>query len=183
MTFAEDADITMRLLAAGWKVTGDRSMVAYTEAPETVYELLRQRYRWRRGIYQAFADNMLGLITSPRGWGIPITLFVAAESFAMEVINFGFTIFFLTHFLRFGDLDLLSSWYLVIIALDVLTLLFVCRGHGSFLRNLLLFIVQRFSYAFLLQAWNVIALIDEWRASAMSWDKLDRLGRLEIDPT
>ncbi len=68
MTFAEDADITMRLLAAGWKVTGDRSMVAYTEAPETVYELLRQRYRWRRGIYQAFADNMLGLLTSPRGW-------------------------------------------------------------------------------------------------------------------
>lgn len=183
MTFAEDADITMRLLAAGWKVTGDRSMVAYTEAPETVYELLRQRYRWRRGIYQAFSDNMLGLITLPGRWGIPITLFVAAEAFALEVINFGFTLFFLTHFLRFGELDLLSSWYLVIITLDVMTLLFVCRGHGNFMLNLLLFIIQRFSYAFLLQAWNVIALVDEWRASAMSWDKLDRLGRLEVGPT
>lgn len=183
MTFAEDADITMRLLAAGWQVTGDRSMVAYTEAPEGVYELLRQRYRWRRGIYQAFADNMLDLITLPGRWGIPITLFVAAEAFALEVINFGFTIFFLSHFLRFGEIDLLSSWYLVVVTLDVLTLLFVSWGNSSFLRNLLLFVVQRFSYAFLLQAWNVIALMDEWRASAMSWDKLDRLGRLGVDAT
>ena len=181
MTFAEDADITMRLLAAGWRVTGDRSMVAYTEAPEAVFELLRQRYRWRRGIYQAFADNMFGLITSPGRAGIPITLFIAAEAFALEVVNFGFTIFFLSHYLRFGEIDLLSSWYLVVAGMDVLTLLFVCRGHGSYWRNLLLFVVQRFSYAFLLQAWNVIALVDEWRDSAMSWDKLDRLGRLEVD--
>ena len=181
MNFAEDADITIRLLVAGWRVTGDRSMVAVTEAPEGVYELLRQRYRWRRGIYQAFSDNMLGLITLKGGAGIPITLFIAAEAFVLEVVNFGFTVFFLAHFLRFGELDLLSSWYLVVVTLDVLTLLFVCQGFKRFLRNLPLFVVQRFSYAFLLQAWNVFALVDEWRASAMSWDKLERLGRLEVN--
>lgn len=181
MTFAEDADITIRLLVAGWRVTGDRSMVAVTEAPEGVYELLRQRYRWRRGIYQAFSDNMLGLITLQGGAGIPITLFIAAEAFVLEVVNFGFTVFFLAHFLRFGELDLLSSWYLVVVTLDVFTLLFVSQGFSRFLRNLPLFVVQRFSYAFLLQAWNVFALVDEWRASAMSWDKLERLGRLEVN--
>ncbi len=181
MTFAEDADITIRLLVAGWRVTGDRSMVAVTEAPEGVYELLRQRYRWRRGIYQAFSDNMLGLITLQGGVGIPITLFIAAEAFVLEVVNFGFTVFFLAHFLRFGELDLLSSWYLVVVTLDVFTLLFVSQGFSRFLRNLPLFVVQRFSYAFLLQAWNVFALVDEWRASAMSWDKLERLGRLEVN--
>lgn len=183
MTFAEDADITLRLLAAGWRVTGDRSMVAYTEAPEDVYALLRQRYRWRRGIYQAFADNMSGMITAPGRAGIPITLFIALEAFVLEVINFGFTLFFLAHFLRFGEFDLLMSWYLVIVTLDVLTLRFVCRGYGNFMHYLLLFFVQRFSYAFLLQAWNVIALVDEWRASVMSWDKLERLGRLEVKKT
>lgn len=182
-TFAEDADITLRLLAAGWRVTGDRSMVAYTEAPEDIYALLRQRYRWRRGIYQAFADNLLGLITAPGRAGIPITLFIALEAFILEVINFGFTLFFLAHFLRFGELNLLFSFYLVIIAMDVLTLLFISRGQGHFLHNLVLFTVQRFSYAFLLQAWNVIALVDEWRDSAMSWDKLERLGRLEAKKT
>lgn len=181
MTFAEDADLTIKLLAAGWKVTGDRSMIAYTEAPEDVFALLRQRYRWRRGIYQAFSDNVLGLITSPGRSGIPITLFIAAEAFALEVVNFGFTLFFLAHFLRFGEINLLSSWYLVVIGLDILILLFAIWGQAHFLRNLLLFVLQRFSYAFLLQAWNIIALIDEWRSSAMSWDKLERLGRLETD--
>ncbi len=136
MTFAEDADITIRLLVAGWRVTGDRSMVAVTEAPEGVYELLRQRYRWRRGIYQAFSDNMLGLITLQGSAGIPITLFIAAEAFVLEVVNFGFTVFFLAHFLRFGELDLLSSWYLVVVTLDVFTLLFVSQGFSRFLRNL-----------------------------------------------
>lgn len=183
MTFAEDADLTIQLLAAGWKVRGDLSMIAYTEAPEDVFALLRQRYRWRRGIYQAFSDNVLGLITSPGRAGIPITLFIAAEAFALEVVNFGFTIFFLAHFLRFGEIDLFSSWYLIVISLDVSILLFATRGHGHFLHNFLLFVMQRFSYAFLLQAWNVIALFDEWRSSAMSWDKLDRLGRLETDPS
>lgn len=181
VTFAEDADITLRLLAAGWRVTGDRSMVAYTEAPEDVYALLRQRYRWRRGIYQAFADNMLGLVTAPGRAGIPITLFIALEAFVLEVVNFGFTLFFLTHFLRFGELNLLFSFYLVIVTMDVLTLMFISRGQGHFLSNLVLFTVQRFSYAFLLQAWNVIALVDEWRDSTMSWDKLERLGRLEAN--
>lgn len=183
MTFAEDADITLRLLTAGWKVTGDRSMIAYTEAPEDVYALLRQRYRWRRGIYQTFADNVSALITAPRRAGIPLTLFIALDAFVLEVVNFGFTIFFLTHFLRFGEIDLLFGWYLVIVTVDVITLRFVTRGQGNFLNYLLLFFAQRFSYAFLLQAWNVIALVDEWRASAMSWDKLDRLGRLEVRKT
>lgn len=181
MTFAEDADITIRLLVAGWKVTGDRTMMAYTEAPESTYALLRQRYRWRRGIYQAFSDNLVGLITLPGRAGIPITLFIAAEAFVLEVVNFGFTVFFLAHFLRFGELDLLSSWYLVVVTLDVLILLFVCQGFGRFLHKLPLFVVQRFSYAFLLQAWNVFALLDEWRSSAMSWDKLERHGRLEVN--
>jgi len=179
VTFAEDADITLRLLASGWKVSGDLSMSADTEAPENIYALLRQRYRWRRGIYQAFADNLYGLITTHGRAGIPITLFIALDAFVLEVMNFGFTLFFLAHFLWFGEIDLLFGWYLVIIALDVLTLLFVSRGSGNFLRHLLLMFIQRFSYAFLLQAWNVFALIDEWRASTMSWDKLERLGRLE----
>lgn len=182
-TFAEDADITLRLLAAGWQVTGDVSMVAYTEAPEDVYALLRQRYRWRRGIYQAFSDNMAGLITAPGRAGIPITLFIALDAFFLEVINFGFTIFFLTYFLRFGEINLLFSWYLLIVSLDLITLRFVTRGYGNFINFVLLFFIQRFSYAFLLQAWNVMALIDEWRSSAMSWDKLERLGRLEVKKT
>ncbi|MCK4825860.1 glycosyltransferase family 2 protein, partial [bacterium] len=61
--FAEDADLTVRLLANGWRVKGETQMIAHTEAPDTLYTLLRQRYRWRRGIFQAFFGNFYRLIT------------------------------------------------------------------------------------------------------------------------
>ena len=59
--FAEDADLTVRLLAAGWRVQGETRMIAKTEAPETLYSLLRQRYRWKRGIFQACFNNLFNL--------------------------------------------------------------------------------------------------------------------------
>ena len=61
--FAEDADLTVRLLTEGWRVKGETRMIAYTEAPVTLYTLLRQRYRWKRGVFQAYFDNFYRLIT------------------------------------------------------------------------------------------------------------------------
>lgn len=176
--FAEDADVTVRLLAEGWKVKGCRRMVARTEAPETVFALLRQRYRWKRGVFQAFDNNLFRLITAPSLRGSVIAGFLALESFLLEIINFGITLFFLAYFLRFGEIHLLITWYVVLGLLDFVTLIFVCKERGSIAYYFLLMIVQRFSYSYLLQAWAVLSLFDEWRASKMSWDKLDRLGRL-----
>lgn len=180
--FAEDADITVRLLAAGYRVHGDRRMISRTEAPASLFPLLRQRYRWRRGIYQAFADNAFGLFTAPGGRGLALGLFLAAEGFALEVINLGLTLFFFAHFLRFAEVDLFSSWYLVVLGLDLLIFAFVNGDVRRTAARLPLFVVQRFSYAFLLQAWNVLALFDEWRQLGMSWDKLERKGIAEVDP-
>ncbi|MDQ4079667.1 MAG: glycosyltransferase family 2 protein, partial [Gemmatimonadota bacterium] len=52
-TFAEDADVTIKILGAGWQIVYEDGAVAWTEAPESVHELLKQRYRWTRGILQA----------------------------------------------------------------------------------------------------------------------------------
>src|SRR4030095_3669703 len=40
-------------MAAGWKVKYESRAVAWTEAPETLDSLFKQRYRWSRGILQA----------------------------------------------------------------------------------------------------------------------------------
>ncbi|MFB9236671.1 glycosyltransferase [Plantactinospora siamensis] len=52
-TLAEDTDITMALLRDGWRVVYEPTARAWTEAPATLTELWRQRYRWSYGTMQA----------------------------------------------------------------------------------------------------------------------------------
>lgn len=52
-TVAEDADLTMSLLQAGFKVQYDDRALAFTEAPIDADGLMRQRFRWSFGILQA----------------------------------------------------------------------------------------------------------------------------------
>ena len=52
-TVAEDADLTMALLQAGYWVNYEDRALAYTEAPTTANGLMRQRFRWSFGIMQA----------------------------------------------------------------------------------------------------------------------------------
>ncbi|MEV6850348.1 bifunctional polysaccharide deacetylase/glycosyltransferase family 2 protein [Actinoplanes sp. NPDC051411] len=52
-TLAEDTDFTMAVLRAGWLVVYEPRAVAWTEAPATLRQLWRQRYRWCYGTMQA----------------------------------------------------------------------------------------------------------------------------------
>jgi cellulose synthase/poly-beta-1,6-N-acetylglucosamine synthase-like glycosyltransferase/peptidoglycan/xylan/chitin deacetylase (PgdA/CDA1 family) len=52
-TLAEDTDLTMATLRAGWLVRYEETAVAWTEAPATMRQLWRQRYRWCYGTMQA----------------------------------------------------------------------------------------------------------------------------------
>ncbi|MCP8883868.1 glycosyltransferase [Devosia sp. XJ19-1] len=51
-TLAEDADLTIRILRAGYKVTYEEGAIALTEAPETTHQLFKQRFRWMFGMLQ-----------------------------------------------------------------------------------------------------------------------------------
>jgi peptidoglycan-N-acetylglucosamine deacetylase len=65
-TLAEDADLTLRLLRAGHRVTYEDQAVAYTEAPERVGGFLKQRFRWMFGTLQA-AYKQRKLLMRPAG--------------------------------------------------------------------------------------------------------------------
>ena len=49
LTLAEDADLTIAIVKAGYQVLYDKEAVGLTEAPDTVRGLLRQRFRWMFG--------------------------------------------------------------------------------------------------------------------------------------
>src|SRR5665213_3331133 len=56
-TLAEDCDLTMRILKQGYIVKNCAEAIAYTEAPETLNGLLKQRFRWSFGVMQSFWKN------------------------------------------------------------------------------------------------------------------------------
>ncbi|MEZ5537092.1 MAG: glycosyltransferase [Thiolinea sp.] len=176
--FAEDADVTVRLLAQGWHITSDEGMQAVTEAPATINGLLRQRYRWKRGIYQVLHNNFFSLITAPDSRRPLIATVLVLEGFLFEVLGFGVTLFMLSNIILLGEIKLLLGWLALLFMLDMLTLMFVVRP-GQFLKYLPLLILQKLTYTFALQTWGVLALLDEWRSSAMTWDKIERTGALQ----
>jgi cellulose synthase/poly-beta-1,6-N-acetylglucosamine synthase-like glycosyltransferase/peptidoglycan/xylan/chitin deacetylase (PgdA/CDA1 family) len=74
-TVAEDADLTIAIRRLGWRISYDEEAIAWTEAPETAGQLIRQRFRWTFGTLQSFwkhGDTLLrpkygtlGLIALP----------------------------------------------------------------------------------------------------------------------
>ena len=53
-TLAEDCDLTMRLHKAGYIIENCIEAISYTEAPETLQQFLKQRFRWSFGVLQCF---------------------------------------------------------------------------------------------------------------------------------
>jgi cellulose synthase/poly-beta-1,6-N-acetylglucosamine synthase-like glycosyltransferase len=56
-TLAEDCDLTMRILKLGYIVRNCDDAIAYTEAPEVLVRLMKQRFRWSFGVIQSFWKN------------------------------------------------------------------------------------------------------------------------------
>jgi cellulose synthase/poly-beta-1,6-N-acetylglucosamine synthase-like glycosyltransferase len=68
-TVAEDADLTMALLQAGYKVEYEDRALAFTEAPSSANALMRQRFRWSFGILQATWKHRSAFVRKgPLGW-------------------------------------------------------------------------------------------------------------------
>jgi cellulose synthase/poly-beta-1,6-N-acetylglucosamine synthase-like glycosyltransferase len=51
-TFAEDFDATMKLSKAGYVIEYEENAIAYTDAPKSLEDLMKQRRRWYRGMIQ-----------------------------------------------------------------------------------------------------------------------------------
>jgi peptidoglycan-N-acetylglucosamine deacetylase len=77
-TLAEDQDLTISMLRVGYKVLYDSTAIGWTEAPATLGDLLKQRFRWAFGTLQCLWKHrsmtlsprrgMLGLIALPQTW-------------------------------------------------------------------------------------------------------------------
>jgi cellulose synthase/poly-beta-1,6-N-acetylglucosamine synthase-like glycosyltransferase/spore germination protein YaaH/peptidoglycan/xylan/chitin deacetylase (PgdA/CDA1 family) len=95
-TLAEDQDLTIAVQRAGWKVEFDPEARAYTEAPETVAGLLKQRFRWSFGTLQCLWKHraalfnpqrpVLGFVALPQIWLFQIFLTALAPVVDLAIV-------------------------------------------------------------------------------------------------
>ncbi|CAN7502137.1 glycosyltransferase [Phenylobacterium sp. LjRoot225] len=95
-TLAEDQDLTIAVQRAGWRVEFDPEARAYTEAPETVAGLLKQRFRWSFGTLQCLWKHraalfnpqrpVLGFVALPQIWLFQIFLTALAPVVDLAIV-------------------------------------------------------------------------------------------------
>jgi biofilm PGA synthesis N-glycosyltransferase PgaC len=178
-TFAEDADLTLALLTSGWHVAYEERAIAYTEAPERYLDLVKQRYRWTRGILQTLRKHLPALRS--RSCGIAVWLSLAAmlfEAVLWPAFNVLGNVLFAAAALSTGAASGVLYWWVLLTMLDVAAALHAVGMEGEELRLVPYAVVYRFVFIVLIDVAKLFATIEELAQVPMSWGKLERVGRV-----
>ena len=178
-TFAEDFDMTVKMLADGWKIHYEPKAVAYTEAPEELLDVIKQRYRWSRGILQALRKQKHLLTRSSGTITTPMSLwYMIFEGLIWPSMNIFANVFFIYIALIFGMTKLLVLWWLLLTVLDVLIAVHAILMEGEDMRLAFYSIFYRFFYILIIDVTKVFATLEELVGLDMQWGKLARKGRI-----
>jgi len=194
-TLAEDQDLTIACQRAGWKVAFDPDARAYTEAPDTVGGLLKQRFRWSFGTLQCvwkhraalFSPKVpaLGFVALPQIWLFQILLAVAAPLVDLAVVwslvsgVYGA----IAHPVEWSPDDTIRSllYWAVFILVDLsagaLGMALEKRAPWGDLPYLP---VQRFGYRQLMYHVVVKSVLTAARGGRVGWGKLERRGSASV---
>jgi cellulose synthase/poly-beta-1,6-N-acetylglucosamine synthase-like glycosyltransferase len=173
-TLAEDTDLTLEIHQAGFRVAYAPGAVAWTEAPETVGTLARQRFRWAFGTMQSIWKHRwllgsnrlpgLGWFSLPSIWLFQLGLVAVApliDALCLYSLIFGHGMDVVPYFAAFLGADLLLATA-------------ACAMEGEPLRTAWRILPMRFVYRPLLSyvVWKsgLRAIRGVW----VGWGKLDR---------
>ena len=178
-TFAEDADLTLKVLTAGWHIVYEPRAIAWTEAPETLHDLIKQRYRWTRGILQALGKRSSWL-ASPKGgvvvWGSLLAMLF--EAVVWPAVNVLGNLFFALAALSAGAPAGILSWWALLTMLDTAAALHSVAMEGEDLALVPYAVIYRFVFITLVDVAKLFATVEQLLDTQMTWGKLERAGRL-----
>ena len=195
-TLAEDADATVRLIMAGWRVLCEPKAVARTKSPETIRQFVKQRMRWMFGTLQVAYKNR-GAVRrlEPRGlalFGLPnIVVFQFLFTLMAPIVDI-MMVWSLLSALATTNLDaaggvpqsfqaVLAYWVffqLIEVATAVLAIAIDRRDH--IWRLLPLLLVQRFIYRQLLYIVAIRVTLAALKGTLQGWGKLNRTGNVSM---
>ncbi len=175
-TLAEDTDLTLTLHRLGYRIEYAPDAVAWTEAPETISTLAKQRFRWAFGTMQCLWKHRdlvfnlrfgaLGWFSLPGIWFFQILL-VAIAPFVDAVLLYS---------LIFGHAAAIWYYFATFLVMDIFLALLACRIEREPLHHALMIVPMRFVYRPLL-SWVIWkSIVRALKGAFVGWGKLERTG-------
>ncbi|MFF0292038.1 bifunctional polysaccharide deacetylase/glycosyltransferase family 2 protein [Kitasatospora sp. NPDC004614] len=180
-TLAEDTDITIAVLCAGWRVVYAERARAWTEAPASLQQLWSQRYRWSYGSMQAMWKHRRAVISrGPAGRfgriGLPmVVLFGVVAPLLAPLVDL-----FLLYGVLFTDAPItLASWG-GFIALQGLLSWYAFRLDHEKPWHLISLPLQQVVYRQLMYIVLLQSTITALTGGRLRWHKLRRTGEVAV---
>ncbi|GAA3984835.1 glycosyltransferase [Actinomadura viridis] len=176
-TLAEDTDLTMAICRAGWRVVYEENALAWTEAPASLRQLWRQRYRWCYGTLQAMWKHR----RSPFQRGRPgrfgrrclsyLTVFQVVLPLFAPAVDL-FTVYGLVFL---DPLRLVGLW-LAFTVLQAMAGAYALRLDGEPVRTLWVLPLQQVVYRQLMYLVVIQSLVTAVLGARLRWHSISRAG-------
>ncbi|GLY01622.1 bifunctional polysaccharide deacetylase/glycosyltransferase family 2 protein [Actinoplanes sp. NBRC 101535] len=178
-TLAEDTDLTIAIIRAGWRVVYEEHARAWTEAPTTMQQLWKQRYRWSYGTMQAMWKHRHALVERGPGgkFGRRGLLNLAMFQTLMPLLSPLIDVFLIYGLFFLDPAETLIAWG-TMLALQVCSTMYAFHLDKESMKPIWLVPLQQFVYRqvmYLVLIQSVLAALGGIR---LGWQKLQRAGGL-----
>ena len=178
-TFAEDCDLTLKLLCDGWKIVYEPHAISRTEVPEELLALIKQRYRWTRGILQALRKYRWRML-KPNGC---LTATVTLWYMLFEGLVWPFMTAFALLFIGTAGFDdamrpTAAYFWLQLTLIDAAAIAHSLAMEQLPLKFVLYTPLMRTIFGVGLDVAKIFASFEEFFGVKMGWGKLARKGRV-----
>lgn len=177
-TLAEDCDLTIRILKAGYVIENENKAIAMTEAPEKLKQFVKQRTRWSFGVMQTFWKHRDALVSKKyKGlglWALPNMLI-----FQFIIPTFSpLADLFMIIGLFSGNAGKIFIYYLLFMIVDASISIAAYIFEREKLWILLWIIPQRFCYRWIMYVVLFKSYRKALKGELQTWGVLKRTGNV-----
>ncbi|SNY34640.1 bifunctional polysaccharide deacetylase/glycosyltransferase family 2 protein [Paractinoplanes atraurantiacus] len=178
-TLAEDTDLTIAIIRAGWRVVYEEKARAWTEAPTTIRQLWRQRYRWSYGTMQAMWKHRRALIERGPGgkFGRRGLINLALFQTLMPLLSPLIDVFLIYGLIFLDPAETLIAWF-AMLAVQMASTVYAFRLDKESLKPIWAVPLQQFVYRQLMYLVLIQSTLAALGGIRLGWQKLQRAGGL-----
>lgn len=177
-TLAEDCDLTIRILRAGYTIENENEAIAMTEAPESVKQFIKQRTRWSFGVMQTFWKHRDTLFNSKyKGLGLWATPNMLIFQFIIPTFSPLADLFMLIGIIT-GNAVNIGFYYLLFLLVDASVSIYAYIVEKEKLYKLFWIVPQRFGYRWIMYIVLFKSYKKAIKGELQSWGVLKRSGNV-----
>jgi cellulose synthase/poly-beta-1,6-N-acetylglucosamine synthase-like glycosyltransferase/peptidoglycan/xylan/chitin deacetylase (PgdA/CDA1 family) len=176
-TLAEDTDLTMAICRSGWRVVYEPRALAWTEAPSTLRQLWRQRYRWCYGTMQCMWKHKRSVIEGgPSGhFGRRCLIYLSLSQILLPLLAPVVDLTGIYGFVFVRSVDFVAFW-LGFNALQVFVCVYALRIDRERIRTVWALVLQQVAYRQLMYLVTIQSLMTALLGTRHRWQAITRTG-------